>query len=308
MVEPFRALLEADRRSHDERLERVIEGFARRRAPLTAATSADTAHWEAGFFGLQRTPRFAEAGAKLRQRVLQACGEQLLWESWYIEQCGIAFCARMVLLAEDVPTRQVYSMIGSDEATHAHWISEWLHPGARRPPDPFNRFVAGLVESGEAQPLRHVLQIVLEGFGIRHYRSLAEGCRHAGLAQTLRVMMSDEGLHHAGGVATFDARRLGESGRAFALASTTGLLQMIRVGPQSVAAVLSATTGGLDKRDAKRLFAALGCEATSAPKLAALRELIAQPGMDWLVDELDRLRMFTPCTAAECAQVFAAEE
>lgn len=306
MTERFRPLLGSDNRVGDARIERVIGGFARRRASSAADTPGDLAHWDARFFGLEGTALFAQASAEMQRRVLQVCCEQLLWESWYIEQCGIAFCARMVLLAEEVAAREVYSMIGADEATHAHWISGWLPRNQNRPADPFNHFVAGLVENGDAQPLRYVLQIVLEGFGIRHYRSLADGCRHPALAQTLRTMMSDEGLHHAGGVATFDAERLDKDARAFALAATTGLVQMIRVGPQAVASALSAAIGGLDKRGATNLFDALGCETTIAPKLATLRELIAQPGMGWLVDELDRLRMFTPCTAEECAQVFAA--
>lgn len=302
---PLRSLLDPRKRESDERVNRVVDGFARRRAPSATDAACGNAHWDAAFYGLDRVPGFSGADPAIRRQVLDGCGEHLLWESYYIEQCGIAFCARMVLLAEDVPTRKLYSLIGADEATHEHWLAGWLQHSASRPPDPFNLFVAALVESGEPQPLSYVLQVVLEGFGIQHYRSLAQGCREPALTTTLRTMMSDEGTHHAGGVAAFDAGRLDRNGRTFALEATSRLLELIRIGPQAVVAVLARAAGGLDGIRVERLFHELDCEAGSAAKLAALRKLIAQPGMDWLVQELERLRLFTPCSPVECARAFA---
>jgi hypothetical protein len=302
---PLRPLLDPWERGSDERINRVVDAFALRRTPSVSGAARGNAHWDAAFYGLERVQRFSGADPAVQRQVLDACGEHLLWESYYIEQCGIAFCARMVLLAEDVPTRKLYSLIGGDEATHEHWLAGWLQHSSSRPPDPFNLFIAALVEGGEPQPLNYVLQIVLEGFGIQHYRSLAHGCREPALATTLRTMMSDEGTHHAGGVAAFDAGRLDRHGRTFALEATSRLLEMIRIGPQAVVAVLARTAGGLDGVRVEHLFDALGCEADSAAKLAALRKLIAQPGMDWLVQELERLRLFTPCSPVECARAFA---
>lgn len=289
----------------DPREARVIEGFARRRALDPGDPGAGHAHWNARFFGLDRVKRFVRAGPADQQRVLDACGEGLLWESWYIEQCGIAFCAHMTLRAEDVATRTVYALIGADEATHAHWIWAWVAHSAQRPPDPFNRFIAALVETGEAQALRYLLQVVLEGFGIQHYRALAVGCREPALAQTLRTMMSDEGLHHAGGLATFHADQLSETARGFLRDAAAQLTQMIRIGPQ---AVVSSCVRVLGASDPVALFEALDCEATSGAKLDALRALFEQPGMQWLTAELERLRLFVPCTPAECARVFLAEQ
>jgi hypothetical protein len=304
--QPLRPLLDPREREGDGRRNRVVDGFVRRRGLSVSNPASGHAHWDAAFYGLDRVQRFSTADPCAQGQVLEACGEQLLWESYYLEQCGIAFCARMVLLADDVPTRKLYSLIGADEAMHEHWVGGWLQRSASRPPDPFNRFIAALVESGEPQPLSYVLQIVLEGFGIQHYRCLAQGCREPALMAILRTMMSDEGAHHAGGVAAFDARRLDRRGHAFALEAGSRLLEMIRVGPQAVVAVLARAVGGLEGVHLERVFDELDAEAASAAKLATLKKLLAQPGMDWLVAELERLRLFTPCRPAECARAFTA--
>ena len=303
-AEGWRALL-APPGGADPRAARVVDGFARRRALDPGSPGTGHAHWDARFFGLQALAPFKCAAPEIQQQVLDACGEGLLWESWYIEQGGIALCARMALHAEDLATRTVYALIGADEAIHAHWIWAWLARTSPRAPDSFNRFIAALVETGEPQALCYLLQIVLEGFGIQHYRILAEGCREPALAQTLRSMMADEGLHHAGGLALFHPERLSARARGLVLDAAAQLTQMIRIGPQAVVSNVMRITGASDPAV---LFEALNCEAASNTKLGVLRALFEQPGMQWLTTELERLRLFVPCSSAECAQVFVSEQ
>jgi len=92
----------------------------------------------------------------------------MLAESWRIGRCGIDYCARMVRTAKDDDERRLFGLVGADEARHAGWLA----PGEQEP-DPFNRFIAALAETGTPQALAFLLQVVLEGFGITHYSALA---------------------------------------------------------------------------------------------------------------------------------------
>lgn len=288
--------------SRAQRLRRAAQRLVRRRGATAAAAKAP-APWDAQYFGLPQVAAYRAASPERQRAVLERCAQALLAESWCIERGGVLFCARMTLAAESDDERRVYALIGADEATHSAWLEPWIaDPGA--PADPFNRFIAALVESGGPQPLAYLLQVVLEGFGIVHYTGLAAACRDAALAPVLKRMAQDEAAHHAAGLAAFDAGRLGEAERRFVAEAARGFLQMIRSGPQAVVAALERELG-IDGAALAESFATLDAEARSAAKLAQLRRLMRQPGMDWLLEELDAGGAFVPCSAAQCAALYA---
>lgn len=258
--------------------------------------------WGAAAFQLDRVPAFRQASGGEKAVVLVACAHNLLAEAWCIEQRGISYCSAMAGLAESNEERGLFVQIGADETQHAAWLAPWLAP----PPviDRFNRFIDGLLEAGTPQPLSFLLQVVLEGFGITHYQSLAAGCRDAALAQTLRRLALDEALHYAGGLLVFEPGRLTAAERRFVADGAYAFLQMIRVGPQAVVGALVQQLGASTIGELAAVFAALDSQATVAVKLARLRELMARPGMTWLMTQLEAAGAFTPCTPAECARQF----
>lgn len=286
----------------DRDADRVAARMLRRRADAGAPTG-ERPLWAAEFFGLHRVALFRDATAARQGAVLDACAAGVLAEAWFIEQCGIALCAKMVLLAESVAARQLFALVGADEATHAAWLEPWVRDADARP-DAFNRFIGDLVEGGGAQPLAYLLQTVLEGFGIAHYGGLGEHCRDAALAQTFARMARDEALHHAAGLAAFEAARLSAVEREFLADAAHAFMQMIRIGPQAVVAALDSEIGMAGNAEA--IFASLDTERTSAAKLVRLRALMTQPGMHWLVDDLADKGCFVPCSAAQCADVYRA--
>jgi hypothetical protein len=280
-------------------LRRVADRLLHRHGAVPVRPGDEPA-WEAEFFGLQRVAQYREADARERRGVLSECAAALLAESWFIERTGLVFCARMNLLAQDDDERRVYALIGADEAKHSAWLEPWIES---READPFGRFIAGLVECGGAQPLAYLLQVVLEGFGIAHYSRLAAHCRHPALGQALRRMAQDEALHHAAGLAAFGAGRLSVEERRFVAEGACAFLQMVRCGPQAVAAALEGQLA-MDIRPS--VFTDLEGQGVTVAKLDRLRRLMAQPGMAWLIDELDAKGVFTPCSAQQCAQIYRA--
>ena len=286
----------------EDALRRAAGRFVRRRAP--AGTPAGGVPWDAGFFGLDRVRRFREARGERQAAALVDCGDALIAESWFIERLGIRFCARMTSLSTTLEEQRIYALIGADEAAHTAWLEPWVGDPLRAA-DPFNRFIGGLAETGTPQPLAFLLQVVLEGYGIVHYRDLAAGCRDAALEATLGRMARDEALHHAAGLAVFHAERLSAPERRFLADGACAFLQMIRSGPQAVVAALDRAIGAGNRADVACLFEALGANGASAAKLDRLRRLMSRPGMEWLIGELEAKGVFTPCTAAECAQIYA---
>lgn len=284
-------------------LQRAGERLLRRRG-AAPGRAAGTLPWEAEFFGLPAVAQYRAAAPERRRAVLAQCADAVLAESWFIEQGGVLFCARMTLACESDGERRLYALIGGDEAMHSAWLEPWVC-GRARQPDAFNRFIAGLVEAGGVQPLAYLLQVVLEGFGIAHYTRLAAACRDTALGALLRRMAQDEAAHHAGGLAAFAPSRLTAAERRFVAEGAYGFLQMIRGGPQAVMAALDRSIGIDGAGPLAAAFAELDAEAAGAAKLAHLRRLMQQPGMEWLLEELDEKGAFTPCSAAQCAALYA---
>lgn len=289
-------------RSYGDGLNKASARLLRRRA-AAATPQGDGALWPAQRFGLEHVDAYVAAPEALQRRVLDHCSLGLLRESWLVERGGMEFCARMVLLSDDAQQRTLYSLIGADEASHYAWLQPWLQQTGDTL-DPFNAFIADCLREATPQPLAYLMQVVLEGFGIVHYAGLAADCSDAALAATLQRMAEDEALHHAAGLAVFDRRRLNERERGFLLDASYTFLQMIRSGPQAVVAALDAALDGIDATAIAGVFEALDAAAQTASKLARLRQLMAQPGMHWLVDALDARNAFTPAATAEAAQIY----
>lgn len=283
-------------------IRRTAARLLRRR---TAAGTPQTAAplWPAAHFGLDKVPAYTGATSEQQRRILDHCAQGLLRESWFVERGGMEFCARMVLAADSADERQLYSLIGADEAAHYAWLQPWLSADDRAM-DVFNRFLADCVAQSTPQPLAYLMQVVLEGFGIVHYSGLAANCSDSALADTLRRMAEDEALHHAAGLAAFRAERLGRAEREFLLDASYAFLQMIRSGPQAVVAALDQGLEGLDTASLRTLFIALDDGAATAAKLRRLRQLMDQPGMTWLLENLETRGAFHPCGAEEMADVY----
>jgi hypothetical protein len=285
-------------------LRRVAERMVRRRA-ASAVREPSVALWDADTFGLERVPQYRRAASQRQHAVLERCAAQLLAESWFIEVCGITFCARMAARAEQLEERRLYALIGADEATHATWLEPWLE----RAPDaagPFERFIEALVDAGDRGSLAYLLQIVLEGFGIVHYASLSESCRDPRLAEVLTRIARDEALHHAGGLASFRADALGAPERRYLAEACVTFLSMMRSGPQGVVGALDRELGFTGHDEVQQTFVALDAQSHTASRLVKLRTLMNQPGMSWLLEELDRKGLFVPPTAQQYAEIYFA--
>ena len=149
-----------------------------------------------------------------RRRILVACARDLLTEAYYIEKLGLGFTAKMALLSETTEERMLYCLFAGDEAAHLHAIAAYVGDGAAAsaPDDPFLALLTEAIAAGDKPGLTYVVQVVLEGWGIAHYQSIARDCRDGDLRRTLLRLARDEALHHGSGVALLKRRPLPAAG------------------------------------------------------------------------------------------------
>lgn len=301
---PVRAGLEM--RSLDEAhpVRRTVHAALRRRRGVDDAGAREGhAHWGAGYYGLDRVRLFGGARAEERLAILEACGRALLEEAYFIEKCGIGYAAKMVLLAESSCERQLYGLIAGDEATHLASIARFVEPGERAAADnPFLRLLEELIEEGDRASLQLIVQVVLEGWGLDHYRGLRDACGTPALRDALSMILADEASHHGSGVAFAREAEMSARSCEYATGVMVRFLAMVQVGPVGVAGAVERELGGLGAGQRSQLMSDLGGAQHAAVRLEKIRSLLGKAaGARAVLDRLDSLGCFRPHAFEEAA-------
>lgn len=258
-------------------------------------------YWNPEHFGLHKVKVFQNASSKQQQEIVQLANLGLLQEAYFIEKAGVGYMAKMLLLAETTEERMLYALFSADETYHLVQISRFLpQQQLVGTDDAFLHFLADLIESQDKMVILFVLQVVLEGWGLSHYRSLAKDCQDAELGQVLTSFLQDESRHHATGVTLFNQKPLCASSRRAIVEALALFLRMIQVGPQRVVTAVEQVLGDLERSQKVQLFEELDTEAHSGTRLARLRSLMGKEGAGTIVQELEEQGAFQPFPASKC--------
>ena len=271
-----RALLDAPHWRDDAALQSILGSLLRRRPMELPESPPDPAEiWPASSFGLDRVTEFIDASDERKRAILRRCAADRLAEALYVEKLGLAFCAKMTLLAETTEERMLYAMTASDEATHYYWISRFTEGEPK--PSPFLELIGSWIEREGRAALTLLVQVVLEGWGVQHYRLLGRDCRDPRLAAVLREIVTDEARHHGSGTRLFAQHAPDDAERDEIVHALAELLDMVRCGPQAIVAALAPV-------DRMRCLDELQAADDAQRKLDLLRDLIDDPA---IVAQLD---------------------
>jgi hypothetical protein len=260
-----------------------------------------SSYWDAKHFGLDKVSIFKEACIEEQAEILHLCNYGLLAEAYFIEQAGVGYMAKMVTLAETTEERMLYALFSSDEVTHLAQISQFIDTSKLvGTDDPFLRLLGDLVESSDKSVLLFILQVVLEGWGLSHYRSLAKDCHSSDLSAVLCGFLQDESRHHSTGVTLFDRVAVTKSSQQTMIETLALFLQMVQVGPQSVVAAIEKVKGYLSPAQKVKIFEELDTEIHSGTRLQLLRSLMRSPNAEVIVEELEARGAFQPFPANKC--------
>ncbi len=139
-------------------------------------------------------------------------------------------------------------MFSADEATHLSQITHFLPKlSPTNSNDPFLSLLAEVVESADKTVLLFVLQVVLEGWGLSHYRRLAKECHHPVLAELFASFLYAEARHHSTGTTLFNQTPVSPDSQAAILDVLAKFLFMVQVGPQNVLSAIEQVKGHLTR-------------------------------------------------------------
>lgn len=258
-------------------------------------------YWDAKFFKLHQVKIFQESNITEQSAILELANRSLLEESYFIEKAGVGYMAKMVLLAETVEERILYGLFTADEATHLHQISHFLpETEVTRTDDPFLRLLSEVVESADKTVLLFLLQVVLEGWGLSHYRRLAKECRHPVLTELFSSFLQSESRHHATGTTLFNQTSISAFSQTTIIDILAQFLFMVQVGPQSVLAAVEQVKGHLTRSQKIQILEELDTETHSGTRLQILRSLMGIKSAQSILQILEERGAFQPLPAHLC--------
>lgn len=270
----------------------------------TPKICGDRQYWEANFFGLDKVGIFRESTPAEQAAILEIASYGAIAESYAIEKAGIGYMSKMVLLAETTEERMLFSLFAADEVSHFARIRQFLptehSQNLSSSTDPFLSFLADLVETQDKNVLLFVIQVVLEGWGLNHYRSLAKNCQDPQLGFAFDRFLQDEARHHGSGVLLFNRARLCRESYQAIIEALSLFLYMVRVGPQGIVGAIAQVKGHLSRAQKLQILAEIDTEAHSGSRLKLLRYLMCGAGATSIIRELEERDAFQPLPPAQC--------
>ncbi|MGL5065564.1 MAG: ferritin-like domain-containing protein [Microcoleus sp.] len=283
----------------NDRIQRILMAALPRSHGPKSNLSYD--YWDADFFDLNRVKIFQKATDSEQLAVLELANRNLLEEAYCIENAGVGYMAKMVLLAETIEERMLYGLFAADEATHLSQISYFLPEFELTDNrDPFLQLLAEVVAETDKNVLLFVLQVVLEGWGLSHYRRLAKECRDRTLAELFSSFLDAESRHHATGSLLFDRTSITKSSQTLIAEILVRFLMMVQVGPQNLLSAIERVKGHLSRSQKIQILTELDVENHSGTRLQLLRSLMERKSASAIVQALDDRGAFVPLPPHQC--------
>jgi len=285
----------------ENRLRRVLAAALPNQDGSKNTPNQPSTYWDASFFNLLQVKIFQEASAAEQLAMVKIANRSLLEEAYFIEKAGVGYMAKMVLLAETIEERMLYGLFTADETIHLNHLS-YFYPESEltNSQDPFLSLLAEVIEDADKTVLLFVLQVVLEGWGLSHYRRLAKECHHQPLAEVFRSFLQAEARHHSTGNILFHQSLLSPSSQRKIIDLLSRFLSMVQVGPQNVLAAIEQVKGHLSRGQKIQVLQELDTENHSRTRLDLLRSLMVGDSVQSIVETLENRGAFQPLPAHQC--------
>jgi len=261
--------------------------------------------WPDHFYKLDKSSLYNALPNDIQIKVLEILANESVIESFAIEQSGMAFAAKMNLLSESVEERIMYSVFSSQEARHYYQLSQFCGSSdvSVAVQHPFFKLLIHIIESGTRLALQCIVQIILEGWGMFHYKGLADSCLDLNLKKILMDILADEADHHGSGVLFFDSNLLSSHETKFIYDAVKELIYLVRIGPQSILATLESQCDGIAKNQRIKFLNDVEAFATTQKKLNILKHLVTTSGFFPLKEELEKNDFFVPLSVYQMSKL-----
>lgn len=256
-----------------------IDKVVRARYRKSLAKCSDTTFWDEKSFDLESVEVFKNLSDEEQRKVLFENCQDRVEEAYHIEKSGIAYGAKMTLMSETIDERILYGTFTGDESRHFQLISKYLKRDTVNPhANPFLQLLGQMIETAPKKSLVFMIQVLLEGWGMDHYSSMAKSCLNDSLKEDLSSILADEASHHGSGLILFNESELTNEDLEYILISLERFFTMVQCGPLATFSRVNESVNGLSLRNKRDILEQMNAMGTTQSKLEQLSNLMKKSG------------------------------
>jgi rubrerythrin len=170
----------------------------------TLSAAAKGPVWQADFFHVENSQTWNSLSKEIQNTILLNLGHKIFQEAYFIECAGMAYAAKMNLASNSREEREFFCFVGEEEAKHLRLIESLGEFSTSSENIPSFALLIGEIIHEASRPSHLLLiQILLEGWGLNYYKSLATLAKDPTVVQVFKQILKDEIRHHAAGVLLF---------------------------------------------------------------------------------------------------------
>ncbi len=256
--------------------------------------STPSIFWNAKEYKLHNVELFQNLSLLEKKFLLAELSQDRIREAYHIEKSGIAYGSKMTMLSETMDERVLYGSFTGDEARHFKLVEKYYDSSQDQDisDNSFLSFLSQMIDHAPKKALVFMIQVLLEGWGLEHYSTMANSCQHEDLKGDLKSILDDEVVHHGSGVILFEEDGLSKEERTIILSSLTLFLQMVQVGPIGVMTRLESLNKDLSQSQKRQALTEMEAVEDTQHKLNILKRLIKKAGATSIIEELDHKGYF----------------
>ncbi|MEM9539523.1 MAG: hypothetical protein AAGA60_08425 [Cyanobacteria bacterium P01_E01_bin.42] len=282
--------------SASERTSSLSPALAFHPAPACLLSDRKTnvpIYWSAEQFKLDRVTVFQTASRPQKRAILQITTRDILKRAYEMETFGVRYTEKAIALGMTLQERTLYSIFKAENTYHLTRIAGWLDREELSEFQPlFFPFLDGFIEENNANVLRFVMQIVLEGWELNGYRKFLKACREEKIISFLQEMLENKSRHHAIGMTLFKKSPLSDGDCEILIEVLAELTREIQKLSDHLIDAIEQVLGHLTIAQKQQAMAELELEKYNAMQLKRLHFLIGKARSGRILAELENRGYF----------------
>lgn len=285
----------------------LLDATAKVHGETLCQTSKSTAAlWDADFYQLNESDLWKSLSPKIQNEILISLGQKILQEAYFIECAGMSYAAKMNLVARTKEERAFFCFVAEEEARHLRLIESLADFSTSLDTIPsFALLIGEIIEEADRPSHLLLIQILLEGWGLHYYKSLAQSAQDPSIANVFKTILKDEIRHHSAGVILFKSSELEEKDIVQFLNYLQRIAFMVKVGPWAVCQEIMKHVPNATPEILQKFLKQIKAQSVTYDKMTILSGLLVKSLPERVWETLQEKKLLSLLTEAEMTQFLA---
>jgi rubrerythrin len=276
------------------KINTIINTATKNKVVTNGLKKIPTDFWGEQQYNLKDSSLYKSLDKTTQNKILSEFGLHTLCTSYYIEKLAVSFCAKMVMLAESMEEKALYSIIGAEEAEH--WL-EFKNLLVDSPEDtdyqsPFIDALQDCIEKSDRLTSMFMAQNLLEGFGLIHYGHLRDTTTNETLKAVFTKIVEDEGRHHGSSIVLFQNCKAESFDRNDLITRADFIIRCIKSPKRHIIKTLKNHCPDMTSQDEETLIKEINLKKQVEFRTKAIYQMVKKSNAHGILDSLEEMGSF----------------